>query len=254
MTRQYSPLLQPVRIGLARWLAGFYSEFVPDTAQAAEWAARGSIKAMALVPGRMIDKAEEMVSAWRRQDNNDGAPSTSAFIPAVLLAMAHDYEQAPVEAGRNVQDWTSFIFPNDPGERVFQARTTASVIRAQVAVIASEPDTAHSILSQLCEYARSTSRFKTTYTFAGLTSQWPAMVEQSERQSIPTEVNDRIVVLTLDLRVKATLPMFRAPGAGDAADPGYPVVGELTVSALSKPAQELASGGGASDIFLGDLS
>ena len=215
-------LLTPVKAGMGAWLAGFYGDFVPDTKAGAEWASRGQALAMGWAAGRMVDDVESMLSSWKRNDHS-GKASTSAYIPTILAAVSNEYVESPAEAGRHVTDRLPFSFPDDPQHRSFQVTVRSLDLRAQIVVVAQEPQTAMSIVSQLARWAMARPRFLSTYTWKGLSSDWPTVLVQSDRFAVPTPGYEQIVVLTLDLVLRASVPTFFGP------DDGYPVVQAVEV-------------------------
>lgn len=234
-------LITPVKAATGGWLAEFYAHFVPDTAANVEWAGRGVSKAMAWVPARMVDAVEDMLSTWRNNDNS-GKASTSAFIPVVLIAMAGDYTETPSEAGRPVTDKLPIAFPSDAEGRSFRMRLVGGDLRAQVVVVCSDVASAMSIIAQLCLWAVERPRFRSTYVFDGFASDWPVQVVAADRYAVPSPVGEQLSILTVDLTLRASMPLFYGPKNGDVADgltpPGFAVTG--TVNSAYSPA--LAAG------------
>jgi hypothetical protein len=225
-------LVTPVKAALGEWLTGFYAQFYPDTPAAVEWAARGTVKAMAWAPARMVDAVEDMLASWRKNDNS-GGPSTSAYLPVVFIAVASDYTDTPGEAGRPLTDYMPISFDGDALHRSFRARLLNVDLRSQVVIVASDPLTAQSIMGQICMWAVERRTFKSRYAFAGFTTEWPVQIVGADRMAIPTPVGDQITILSVDLTVRATLPMFYGPANGAPNDgntpPGYPVLTSIPV-------------------------
>lgn len=214
-------LITPVKIAFAQWLGQFYGEFLPDTAANQEWAARGFERAMAWVPARMVDQVEEMLAAWRTNDQS-GKPATSAYFPVGLVGMAQDYTETPAEHGRPASDKIPFSFPGD--DRSFRVRVMHADIRAQVVIVATDVASATSIVSQLALWAITVPNFTATYTFAGEVSNWPVRVLGADRIGIPTPVGEQICILAVDFTVRATMPLFYGSETDPEATTGFPVV------------------------------
>ena len=215
-------LVTPVKAALGEWLTGFYAQFYPDTPAATEWAARGTTKAMAWAPARMVDSVEEMLASWKKNDNS-GNPSTSAYLPVVFVAVASDYTETPGEAGRPLTDYMPISFPDDTQKRSFRARLLGVDLRAQVVIVAGDALTAQSIMGQLCLWVVERRTFKSRYAFEGFTTDWPVQIVGADRMAIPTPVGEQITILSVDLMVRATMPMFYGPPQG------YPVVTAIPV-------------------------
>lgn len=220
-------LITPVKAAIGGWLSEFYAQFQPDTAANVEWAARGTTKSMAFVPGRMVDSVEEMLSSWR-VNNNSGKASTSAFLPVLLIAVAHDYTETPSEIGRPLTDYMPITLPGDPSNRSLRVRMMSVDLRAQVVVMASDQLSAMSIIGQLCLWCVERLRFKASFAFEGIATDWPVQVVSADRIALPSPIGEHMAVLPLDITFRASLPLFYGPKAGDATDgnvpPGFPVV------------------------------
>lgn len=229
-------LITPVKEGLGNWMGGFYAQFQPDTAANAEWAARGTAKAMAWAPARMVDAVEDMLSAWRNNDNS-GKAGTSAYIPVLFLAVAGEYDETPSEAGRSLTDRLPFTFPEDSHHREFMVRIMSVDLRAQAVVVASDPLTAMSMVGQLSEWAKQKPTFGAAYSFAGFTHDWPVRIIAADRMAIPNPVGDQFTVLAVDITVRAGMPMFFGPVGTDATD-GQGTPG----NALNPPGFAITSG------------
>lgn len=224
-------LLTPVKAALGAWLVDFRDQFQPDTPANAEWASRDAKAAMIFAPARMVDQVESMLSSWARNDNT-GRAGSSGFSPVLFVAVAPDYTPTPGEAGRPMTDKLPIGFEDDTLRRSFRLRTISAEIRAQVVVVCSDILSASSIIGQLDLWATERQRFKAAYPFAGFSTEWPVVVQQGDRLGSATPVGEQMAILTLDLTMRATMPMFYGPAAGEPNDgndpPGYPVVQDVT--------------------------
>lgn len=225
-------LFTPFKDGLGQWLVQFRAQFQPDTDATAEWAAREAKKAMVWAPARMVDQVEAMLSSWRNNDNSSKA-GTAAFLPVLFAAVATDYTESPGEEGRPVTDMTPFAFPEDNRRRSFRLRMMSADLRVQLVVVASEALSAMSMMGQLAFWATERQRFKAIYPFAGFTSEWPVRILQSDRLAIPTPLGEQLSILSLDLIMRAAVPLFYGPrddeaNDGSSPDPGFAVVTQVT--------------------------
>lgn len=233
-------MLKPVRIGFGGFMGSFYASLVPTTPALQRFVDRGLKKAIMWAPSRMVDSAEEMLSAWQKNDTNS-APTTPPEMPVILVAMAKDYMAAGRDFTRQVADSFPVVIPGDDKERVFGLRVAAGDIRAQIAIFSHESGTASSIASQFLMYLDTVHgrRFAARFTHAGVQSDWPVQVETPDVpfSNIQTD-NKNITILVGDITLKASIPFYDAPKAGqpsdgqgtpgDSADPaGYPVVVEV---------------------------
>lgn len=224
--------LTPIKAAVGEWLGQFYAQFDPDTDALAEWAARGQRRAMIWAPTRMVDSVEEMLSSWRRNDNT-GTPGTSAFMPVAFAAIAGEYSESPGESGRPLTDYMPFSFPEDVKRRSFRLRMMSVDLRAQVVIVAPEVMSAMSFIGQLGHWVAERRTFKATFPFAGFNSRWSVQVLGEDRLAVPAPIGEHMAVLSLDLRLRAALPLFYGPKGdeandGQAPDPGYPLVSVVT--------------------------
>ncbi len=233
-------MLKPVRIGFGGFMGSFYASLVPTTPALQRFVDRGLKKAIMWAPSRMVDSAEEMLSAWQKNDTNS-APTTPPEMPVILVAMAKDYMAAGRDFTRQVADSFPVVIPGDDKERVFGLRVAAGDIRAQIAIFAHDSGTATSIASQFLLYLDTVHgrRFAARFSHAGVETDWPVQVETPDVpfSNIQTN-NNNITILVGDITLRASIPFYDAPKAGqpsdgqgtpgDSADPaGYPVVVEV---------------------------
>lgn len=218
-------MLEPIKVGLGGFMNAFYGSLVPTTKAMPEFIARGLAKSIIWAPSGMVDKAEEMLSSWQRNDT-DSAATKPAKLPVIIVAVARDYVPSARDFTRQLADSISVIIPGDEKERHFGLRTIAGDIRAQIAIFAADEPTAKSIASQLLLFLDGVSnrRFHANFTFAGITEGWPVQIETPETPfiSVQTEVKN-VVILAADLTLKATIPLFDAPKVGNPNNDGQGV-------------------------------
>ena len=220
----------------------YFASLVPTTKPLQAYVARPLAKAIAWAPARMVDAAEDMLSLWMRSDM-DGAPTTPSEMPVIIVAMAKDYTPTGRDYTRQVADRQMVMIPGDTKERLFGLRAAAGDIRAQVVIFAMDVPTAHSLAAQFALFLDATEnrRFKATYRFAGMDLQWPVQIESPESfaSSIATDAKN-LTVLALDVTLRAEIPLFDAPAAGQPNDgkgipgtddpAGYPLVQGIAVT------------------------
>lgn len=232
-------MFEPIKVGFGQYMVGFYNSLVPTTQSMPEFIGRGAAKAMAFAPSRMVDAAEEMLASWQRNDT-DSSDTRPAKLPAVLVAMAQDYVPTGRDYTRQIADSMPTIIPADAKARAFGLRTVAGDIRAQILIVAADEPTARSIASQFHLFldAVPNRRFHYSHTFAGATTDWPVQIEapDSPAIAIKTDVKN-IVMLAIDLILKAQIPLYDAPAVGQPNDgkgipgtddpAGYPLVNQV---------------------------
>jgi hypothetical protein len=227
-------LRTPIELGLAAYMIGFHGALTADTQAMQEFAARDVAKSIVWVPGRMIDDVEKMIAEWRKNQNNAG-PGLSSMLPVVFLGLDKNY--MPVLPEFSVATPTiDLVFPDDELGRVYRCATLCNEYKAQVVFVSPEAGTAHSLLLQFNAWTTqgpTGRRFATEYEFAGFKSKWPAVLEAIDIGGVATPVDQtNLTIHVADLTIRATVPLFTAPGAsepndGKAAPAGYPVVVDI---------------------------
>jgi len=230
-------MIEPVEIGFGHFMEGFYSSIIPSTKPLIEYVSRGFSKSVAWAPSRMVDEAEKMLATWQKNDTEQ-ADTQPTKLPAIIAAISKDYTPTGREFGRQVTESTFFTFPQDLKSRCFGVRLIAGDIRAQVAIFAADTPTAKSLASQFCLYIDNSlnRRFVASYQFAGITNiNHHVTIESPDTPVVSVDSGSKnIVIMALDLTLKASIPLFDAPKVGEpndgkgvpgTSDPaGYPLV------------------------------
>lgn len=203
-------------------MAGYYAQILPDTQAVTEFAGRGLAKSIVWVPGRMVDQVQEMLDTWRKNDTSGEAKPTP-FLPVIFVGMEKGFSPAPLDYARTIADWVDVMIPSDPLERVFKMRAVVRDMRVQVAIVAPEGDSAHSLAMQLHTYACETPnrRFYSSYPLAGIDEAWPVVLELPDLHAVsipPDEGVKNLTILTVDIQMRATIPMLKAPATSEAND------------------------------------
>lgn len=214
-------MLEPVKAAFGEYVGRYYASLTPTTKGVESFIARGLSNAIAWAPARMVDAAEEMLHLWMRTDHDAAKPAKPAPLPAMLVALARDYTPSPRDFNRQVAERVMVQLPDDPKERIFGLRMIAGDIRAQIAIFASEPNTAQSLAAQLLLYADTGPgrRFKAIYRFAGHNLAWPVVLESPEVLAVNLGLEGKAVAgLAVDLTLRVSIPVFDAPRAGEPND------------------------------------
>ncbi|MFM0608634.1 hypothetical protein PQR05_29310 [Paraburkholderia sediminicola] len=227
-------LRTPLELGLGAYMGGFHASIEPDTQSMVEFAARDLARAIAWVPGRMIDDVQAIITEWRKNDNT-GAPGLSSMLPAVFVGLAKDFSPVLPEFGIAAPSM-AFAFPDDELQRMYRVSTVCNEYRGQVVFVAPEGVTAHSLMLQFNRWTTqgpTGRRFSCAHTWNGFTTKWPAVLETIDYGGVNVSVEQsNLTVLVADLTVRATVPIFTAPREGQPNDgktapAGYPVVVEI---------------------------
>lgn len=226
--------LQPVQIGLAQYLIEYHASLAADTPSLEEYREREVKKAIVWAPGRLVDQVESMMVEWRKNDNT-GKPGLSSMLPVIFVGFAKDFTPVLPEFSVAVGSAMDVSFPDDPLQRAYKARSSANEYRAQIVIAAAEVRTAHSLAMQFNLFANGPRgrRFTHVHEFAGLQHEFPAVLEQIDFGAVNTAVDQKnLTLLVGDLTIRATVPIFDAPRAGQpndgkAAPAGYPVITQV---------------------------
>ena len=237
-------MFEPVKEGLGEFLQGFYAELVPTTKDMNEFVTRGFPYCFAWAPSRMIDQVNEMLEAWQKNDT-DQSTTKPHRLPVIIVAISKDYTPVMHDFGTQISDPIDVQFPEDPKSRYFQMKMIAGDIRAQVVIIAGDEPTAKSIAAQFSLYMDSPSRraFHGLYPFAGIQHAYPVQIEAPDNPASSIDIGSKnMTCLAVDMTLKASVPMFIAPKAGEPNDgkgvpgtddpAGYPLVQEFSANTV----------------------
>ncbi len=236
-------MLQPVKVAFGQYMGRFYASLIPTTKVLHEYVARGLDKSVVWAPSRMVDAVEDMIASWQKNDSNTS--TQPAKMPVVIVAMAEDYVPSGRDFTRQIPELPHIIIPQDGKNRAFKVQVVAGDIRAQIVFAAHDEPTAKSMAAQFLLFADSIDnrRFDAAYSFAGMNDHlWPVQIESTDSPaiSIKSDVKN-MTILAVDLTLKASIPIFRAPAInepndgkgtpGDSDDPsGYPVVEHTNIT------------------------
>lgn len=245
----------PIEEGFGAYMGRFYAQLVSDTPSMTEYIARGLSKSIVWVPGRMIDSVEDMLSEWRKNDNEktegtpNGKPGASSMLPVMMVAMSKDFTPAMSDWGLAIGAAIDVASPDDPYGRNFKVRLSMNEYRVQVVIIAAEGHTAHSLAMQFHLWANGSGgrRFTHRHMHAGLPHDFTAVLEQIDLGAMDSKTEQKnVTILIADINIRAAIPLFQAPKAdeandGKAAPAGYPVVLEAFSSNQTSTVESLAN-------------
>ena len=213
-------MFEPVKAGLGEFMQGFYREIAPTTKPLQEFVNRGFPYCVAWAPTRMVDKVEDMLAAWQRNDTNQAA-TRPPKLPVIIVAVAKDYSAVGRDFTTQISEPADVTFPDDPKGRYFQMKLIAGDVRAQLAICAADEATAKSLAAQFLLYLDHPSRrsFDAKYRFAGLDHPFPAQIEAPDNPAMNIETGTKnLSILAVDMTLKCTVPLFLAPKVGEPND------------------------------------
>ena len=239
-------MFQPVKAAFGHYLGKFYEAIVPTTQDIPEYINRGLAKSIVYSPSWQFANPDAMLSAWMRNDT-DQATTKPHKLPVIFLCMSQEYIPSGRDFSRQISDSIPVIMPNDPKDRLFGLRTVVADIRTQLVFVASNQDTAWSLIAQFHNFMERSRdlenkyKIEALYSFAGITESFP--VEFDSTDVIPSRHDPEaknLVVLTLDFNLRATVPLYDAPKDGQPNDgqgvpgtddpAGYPNIMEIDIN------------------------
>lgn len=243
--------LYPIKQAFGEFLGRWYATLYADTQAITEFVGRGMAKCVKLAPGRMIDDAEAMLASY--QKDQQGPRGANALLPIVLVAMGRDYTATGGDwAGRQAPR-KMVCLTDEPGASIYGYRQAMHDVRVQFAIIAAEEMSARSLAAQLALFFGDPGlnrRFYAKHTFGQYQLQMPVMIENPDLMFAVAGQSKTMTVLVGEITLKAVIPYFDAPKAGEDNDgttnnpPGYPRVTEISVVQARFGVEGLVDGDG----------
>lgn len=193
-------------------------------------------RAVAWVPGRMIDDVEAMLASYRRNENEEGVASLTSRLPIMFVATAKDFSPIDPMWGRQITENLPIVLPGDAEGRCLRVRVMRKDVRAQAVFVAAEKYTA-GVMAEVFLHqwlkAHSNRSFTVDWQFQGIpTGAWPVQVDASASAPalVPVDGVKNLTILALDFNLRPAVPVFDSPEQGEpmaegATNPaGFPVV------------------------------
>lgn len=248
-------MFEPVKVGFGEFLQHFYADLVGTTKQVTEFKRRGFPYSFVYAPSRMVDKVDEMLATWQRNDTNQSNTQPSK-LPVVICAFAKDYSPTGRDYTIQISDGLDIMIPEDGKQRCFKVKTISGDLRVQLAICTADEPSAKSIAAQFLLFLDNINRrgFNAIYQFAGIDVEFPCQIEAPDNPASNIETgNNNITILSLDLNLKCTVPLYESPdlddpdadgtGTDNVTDPsGYKVVDSISLDNKTVKHQRKADG------------
>jgi hypothetical protein len=227
-----------VKVGLGEYLTKWKEFLVADTPGLQAYAARPLAESIIFVPGRLVDAAEEMLAAYRRNDN-PGESGHKSKLPVVLIGLSKDYTPTDPSWNRQLGDRMLIKIEDDTTEApasIYGYRQAAGDVRAQVVIVAADEPTARSMTIQFCLFigAVGNRTFYAAHTWGQYEIPMGTMLETPDVPFMEIATDQKnLTMLAGDLNLRVVIPYFDAPAEGEPNDgtannpPGYPYVTEV---------------------------
>lgn len=198
--------------------------FKPESQHTLDWKRRDYRLAVAACRATMVDDAEAMLDAWRKNDNGS-VEGSSAFLPIMLTATASITMPPDVSTLVGIPYELTTVLPNDPQNRAVLLRAIPRSIRAQIAFFSTNPDDTGSVADQFCAYMTDDAkrRFMVGYEMgAGIIEQWPMTIVENMLMpdNVPLEAKN-LFCTTVDVTMVGLVPQVK----GLVDDEGNPIDG-----------------------------
>lgn len=211
------------------YLFDWFNKLYTDTAALKEFRARRPAQAMQWAPSRMIDQVESMLAQYRKNENGPAGATTK--LPVILLATDDDFLGTGADWGGHHTGFERIQIHE--GGSWYDYRQDMHDRRIQVAIIASDGDTAKSLAAQLSSYMQEPHHryMDAHYKFGQYTVPAAMQLETKRIDWMRVETEQKnMKILAADISLKCVLPIFRAPAEGEPNDgstnvpPGFPVI------------------------------
>lgn len=207
-------MLESVKIAFGQYMGRYFHSIAPTTKPLKAFIERPLHEAIAFAPARMVDAAQEMLALWQKADFSGQPTKGYGKMPAIMCAIAKDYTATGRDYTRQIADAQPVFIGKS--EKAVWLRTIAADIRAQIAIFAMDEPSAHALAAQFALFVDATDnrRFFADYDFGDASNmRWPVQIETPEvfASSIATDAKN-LSILTVDLTLKATVPLFSKRG------------------------------------------
>ncbi|QIB08981.1 hypothetical protein GZ982_29985 (plasmid) [Pseudomonas fluorescens] len=214
------------------YMLDWFNKLYTDTPGVKEFSTRRPAQAMQWAPSRMLDQVESMLAQYRKNEN--GPKGATTKLPVVLLATDDDFLGTGADWGGHHTGFERVQIHE--GGSWYDYRQDMHDRRIQVAIIASDGDTAKSLAAQLSAFMQQPHRryMDAKYSF-GQYKVSGAMQLETKRidwMKVDTDLKN-VKILAADVALKCVVPILRAPGESEPNDgsanvpPGYPVIQQV---------------------------
>ena len=211
-----------------RWFNGLYA----NTKAVDAYRQKPFSQAVMWAPSRMIDAAQDMLAAYRK--NMNGPEGANAMFPIVLMAVDENFMGTGADWGGD--HIARRLLQIHEGGSWYGYQHSMMDQRLQVVIIGSEGASTKSLAAQLATFIKrpSNRNLKAFYTFGEYNIPAPITLETNriDWMDVKTELKN-IKILAADIMLKCTMPALDAPAEGEPNDgsvrnpPGYPLVQDV---------------------------
>ncbi|MBF7682994.1 hypothetical protein I2F27_06595 [Acinetobacter sp. B5B] len=206
METPYNPI-KAIQDAWVRILLDFRAWYFPETKQTQEWKFRAVNQAIRSCQARLIDDAEAMLVAFRKNINTpEQKQGETAAMPVLLTSIAA--VDMPPDIGQLLGVPYSVDVMID--DQFAKMRVNPTTVRAQIAFFATNPHDARSIASQFCTYLNDDAKRKIEVSFqVGKQTAKPFKFIVFDNNLMPSVVPSDAVnlsVFTVDVHLSGFVP------------------------------------------------
>ncbi|MCK2122109.1 hypothetical protein [Pseudomonas sp. PNPG3] len=218
-----------------QYMNRWFNELYANTKAVELYRAKPFSQAVMWAPSRMIDAAEDMLAAYRK--NVNGPDGANSMFPMVLMAVDTNYLGTGADFGGD--HISRRLLQIEEGGSWYGYQHSMLDQRLQVVVFASEGASAKSLCAQLSAFIKRPSNryLSATYKFGQYSIPAPITLETNRIDWMEVKTSFKnMKILAADFILKCTMPHLDAPGEGDPNDgstnnpPGYPLVQEIEIN------------------------
>jgi len=229
MSQNLNGSFDQIRAAWGQYMNRWFDELYANTKAVELYRQKPFSQAVMWAPSRIIDAAQDMLAAYRK--NVNGPEGANAMFPIVLMAVDENFMGTGA-------DWGG----DHIARRVLQIREGGSWYgyqhsmmdqRLQVVIIGSEGTSPKSLAAQLSTFIKrpSNRHLKAVYAFGEYEIPAPITLETNriDWMDVKTDLKN-VKILAADIILKCTMPVLDAPAEGEPNDgtthnpPGYPLV------------------------------
>lgn len=214
--------LKCIQDAWVRRLLDFRAWYIPESIQTNDWKNRNVKNAIRSCRANIIDDAESMLTAYRKNPN-EAITGDSAFIPVMLTATALIDQPPSISALMNVPYFNDVVI----NDKLCKIRMINTSVRAQIAFFATNPDDARSVCQQFCSYMMDDTRRKFNISFQlmpDFSDNFGAMILENELfpNPVPSEQTN-LSIVTVDATIVCSVPQVIVLDNGSTTnvDQGY---------------------------------
>lgn len=251
MAQDLNGSFDQINAAWGQYMNRWFSELYANTKPVEGFRTRPFSKAVMWAPMRMIDAAEDMLAAYRK--NMNGPDGANTLFPIVLMAVDPNYLGTGADFGGD--HISRRLLQIEEGGSWYGYQHSLVDQRLQVVVIASESTSAKSLCGQLSAFVKRPSNryLSADYRFGQYSIPGPITLETNriDWMEVKTSLKN-IKILAADFILKCTVPHLDAPGPGEPNDgtahnpPGYPLVQEIQIDDVAAKTRSNTSAGGTS--------